>query len=83
MTSVHSSMDISEAQMLAVGQPTNCPICGGKVSKPTRRSDAERKNSIVCENEYYVHFVSRTGDHILQQYRTPKTTPDETRFSYG
>lgn len=79
MIAVHSTMDLLEAQMLALGQPTNCPICGIRVNKPTK-SDEERRNMIVCENEYYVHFVNRKGHNILQQFITPRTSPDEIRF---
>lgn len=72
-------MNIDEAQKLALGQPTTCPICGGLVNKPTK-SDAERRNMIVCENEYYVHFVDRNGHDVLQQFITPRTSPDNIRF---
>jgi hypothetical protein len=73
-------MDIKEAERLALGEPTACPICGQKVSKPTR-SDKDLSNSIVCENEYYVHYTDRSGNHILQQYINPRVNEDRFRYS--
>ena len=72
-------MKLSDYETLALGTQTVCPICGGKVSKPVR-SDKERVNGIQCENEYYVHYIDRSGNHMLQQYINAKTNEDSIRF---
>lgn len=68
-----------EADNLVLGSDTSCPICGLRVNKP-RRSDQERQNQIQCENEYYVHYIDRNSNHILQQYINPNTSEDKNRF---
>lgn len=71
-------MDLNEQPMDQIKM--NCPICGNQVHK-SRPSDREIKHSVLCQNEYYIHYKDVNGLDVLNKHTEAHVNAPEKRFS--
>lgn len=57
-----------------------CPICGGAVTK-VKESSKPVKRNVVCDNEFYVHYIDHESNHVVIKLPEPDVSPDALRFS--
>lgn len=56
---------------------TQCPICQGAVGRTKTMFNPEN-HTLICENEYYIHYINANGDNRLTKLPEPSVT--NTRF---
>jgi len=59
---------------------THCPICDKPVTK-IKETDHEIKNHVICQNEFYIHYVDTKGANVLIKHPEAHVNAPEKRFA--